>query len=227
LRGWRRRWRGSATSIDAGSSDKLQHPRKLGTVMVMRVSSVEPHWNYFLAIERDLAVLSRFVEFDERNFRCFSVEIARILLAAGAETDVVCKQVCKKSEGGVNADGINQYREVFRGKHPAIARFEVNVPRFGLTFQPWEHFRRQQGVPSWWTAYNKIKHKRNDFYHQASLRNALYAVGGLFVVNLYLHPEKARAGELTPGPELLRPGQPHFMGTTVGDFETGVNYLLD
>jgi len=34
-----------------------------------------------LAIEREVDHLSRYVEFDERNFECFSIEIARVILA--------------------------------------------------------------------------------------------------------------------------------------------------
>ena len=62
--------------------------------MAIQTTKPEAHWNYFLAIERDLEILSRYVEFDEKNFKCFSIEIARIALAAGAEVDVVCKQMC-------------------------------------------------------------------------------------------------------------------------------------
>ena len=35
--------------------------------MAIQVGKVRSHWNYFLAIERDLEVLSRYVEFDESN----------------------------------------------------------------------------------------------------------------------------------------------------------------
>lgn len=70
-----------------------------------------PHWNYFLAVERDVELLSRFLDFDPRNFDCFSLEIARILLAAGAETDVVCKQICQACEPKAKAAKINDYRK--------------------------------------------------------------------------------------------------------------------
>jgi hypothetical protein len=59
--------------------------------MGINTEKIEPHWNYLLAIERDLDEISRFVEFDEKNFDCFSIEIARLLLASAAEVDVVCK----------------------------------------------------------------------------------------------------------------------------------------
>jgi hypothetical protein len=63
--------------------------------MVIQTIENAPHWAYFIAIERDLAELSRYVEFDERNFKCFSIEIVKLLLSASAEVAVVCKQLCQ------------------------------------------------------------------------------------------------------------------------------------
>ncbi len=67
-------------------------------------------WNYFLAIERDLEVVSRYIEFDERNFRCFSIENGRIILTAGAEADIVSKQLCRLADADSKADKIDHYR---------------------------------------------------------------------------------------------------------------------
>jgi hypothetical protein len=79
--------------------------------MVITSIKIESHWNYLLAIEGDLERLSRFIEFDRQNFKCFSVEISRILLASGAEVDVVCKQICKKLNPNSSADKIHAYRD--------------------------------------------------------------------------------------------------------------------
>ena len=50
--------------------------------MVIQTIENTPHWAYFIAIERDLAELSQYVEFNERNFQCFSIEIVKLLLSA-------------------------------------------------------------------------------------------------------------------------------------------------
>ena len=54
--------------------------------MGIRTQKIEPHWNYLLAIERQLDEISRFVEFDKKNFDCFSIEIARLLLTSAARS---------------------------------------------------------------------------------------------------------------------------------------------
>jgi hypothetical protein len=184
--------------------------------MAIKASTSPGHWNYFLAIERDLEVLSRYVEFDQRNFRCFSVEIARILLAASAEVDIVCKRLCQAKHPNSEADGIGAYREVLTSTIPDIWQFQVLVPRFGLMLMPWNEWRSDKRPPLWWTAYNKTKHQRDSEYHQANLKNALNAVAGLFVVVLHLYKEKAESGELRPSPHLLTAGDDHARGFILG-----------
>ncbi len=38
------------------------------------------HWNYFLAVEEDLNGVSRYIEFDNNNYKTYSLELARILM---------------------------------------------------------------------------------------------------------------------------------------------------
>lgn len=122
--------------------------------MGIKTQKIEPHWNYLLAIERDLEAISRYVEFDEKNFGCFSIEIARVLLACGAEVDVVCKQICKMINAKSTADNINKYRSEIRPSFQDIPQFQILLPRFGLRLTPWDEWNKPNGVPFWWTAYN-------------------------------------------------------------------------
>lgn len=194
--------------------------------MVITSKKIEAHWNYLLAIEGDLERLSRFIEFDERNFECFSIEISRILLACGAEVDVVCKQICKELNPNSSANSINRYRDEIRAAYPAVPDFEVLLPRYGLRLKPWTNWNEPRGVPIWWTAYNKIKHHRDTEYHRANLQNALNAVGGLFIIVLYLYKEKAEEGELVPSPKVLHVSEEHFGGVSHGGYEFGIAYIL-
>jgi len=194
--------------------------------MGIQTQRIEPHWNYLVAIEHDLERLSRYVEFDSSNFDCFSIEIARVLLASGAEADVVCKQLCRKLNVESSAENINEYRVEITASFTAIPEFEVLIPRFGLTLKPWEEWGRANGVPLWWTAYNKIKHERHAEYQRANLKNALNAVAGLFIMVLYLYREKAQSGELVPATQLLQVSDGHFGGRNHRGYEVGIIYNI-
>jgi hypothetical protein len=194
--------------------------------MVITSSKIESHWNYLLAIEGDLERLSRFIEFDQQNFKCFSVEISRILLASGAEVDVVCKQICNKLDSCSSAHNIYNYRDEICAAYPNIPDFEVLLPRYGLTLTPWSNWHSSNNPPDWWTAYNKIKHHRDTEYHQANLKNALNSLGGLFVMVLYLYKDKAISGNLAPPPKLLNVGQKQYGGFAIGGYDVGHSYIL-
>lgn len=194
--------------------------------MTIQTQKIESHWNYLLAIERDLDELPRYVEFDEKNFGCFSIEIARILLASGAEVDVVCKQLCRVIDPRSRAKSIHGFRDKIKPAFPSIPQFEVLLPRFGLRLSPWDEWKKADGVPMWWTGYNRIKHHRDSEYGRANLQNALNAVAGLFVMALYLYRDKAQSGELLPAARLLRVDEEHFGGTNFLEQEIGINYRL-
>lgn len=78
------------------------------------------HWNYFLTLDVDTANLSRYVEFTEDNFEAHSVEMARILLAAASEVDVVAKLLCRNIDPNSKAGNINDYRTEIIGAVPRI-----------------------------------------------------------------------------------------------------------
>ena len=194
--------------------------------MVINTSNSLDHWNYFLALEKDLENLSRYVEFCQSNFECYSLEMARILLAAASEVDIVAKQLCQKLNSGSTADSIHKYRNEIKTVYPNLPNFKVTIPRFGLNLTPWSNWKQNSGVPHWWTAYNKVKHHRDTDFDKASLKNVLNAVSGLFVIILYFYKEKAENAELIPMQSLLRVTEENFTGTTFNDVEFGINYKL-
>jgi len=187
---------------------------------------VELHWNFFLALERDVDVLSRYVEFDSRNYDCFSIEITRILAAASGVVDIVAKQICRAANRHSTASDMIDYRRELMRAYPGMPDFRVKLPRFGLELKPWEQWRRYNGIPVWWKAHDKIKHERSAPYHGATLKNALNAVAGLFVLVLHLYRDKAQAGELLPSPQLFRPDDAHHNGTRHNGLGTGIEYRL-
>ena len=69
------------------------------------------HWNYYIALEQDLAKVSRFIEFSQENFDAYSIELAHLLIAASSEVDVVLKALCNLKNKSKNHKNINDYKE--------------------------------------------------------------------------------------------------------------------
>jgi hypothetical protein len=190
--------------------------------MTIRQGPSPIHWNYFLTLDADTARLSRYIEFAEDNFKAYSVEMARILLAAASEVDVVAKLLCKSVNPKSKADNINEYRVEIAPAFPRLVTMTIDIPRYALTFHPWDNWREDKN-PDWWSAYNDVKHERDAYFTRANLANALNSVGALLAMLLHLYGDKARKGDLMPVPSLFAAGEEHIQGV---DLSTGVLSII-
>ena len=187
------------------------------------------HWNYFLALESDMERVSRYVEFCDANFDVFSIELARLLFAAASEVDVVAKLLCELLDPPAPRGNINEYRMVLTRALPELSSTKVFVPRYGLWFEPWSSWAIGTDNPPWWRSYNQVKHARDAHFHEATLTNALQALGGLMILTFYLYghslavpPAKCLAPKevtyaLQPASSLLRfDGSYYYTNLIVG-----------
>ncbi len=181
------------------------------------------HWNYFVALERDLEVVSRYVEFTPDNFATYSIEFAHLLFAAASEVDVVAKLLCHKIQPTATPENINEYRTILSTTIPSIATEKVFISRYGLTLMPWDEWTETNN-PIWWRSYNKVKHERDAHFKEATLKNALSALGGLliFVFHYYSYSlapagtvrllPKDTTQALQPSSILLRLDETYYYG---------------
>ena len=72
------------------------------------------HWNYFLALERDLETVSRYVEFTPDNYKIYSIELAHLLFAAASEVDVIAKLLCRQLDPQKRPSSINGYKPIIK-----------------------------------------------------------------------------------------------------------------
>ncbi|ENI8058899.1 hypothetical protein ABZX01_004606 [Vibrio vulnificus] len=193
-----------------------------GDIMVIKRKNALIHWNYFLALEEDLERLARFVDFSG-NDKTYSLEIARLLLGASSEVDVVLKEICQKINPQTTASKINEYEAEISNALPNFTKFEVTIPKHELTFQPWVNWNSNTS-PYWWRAHNKVKHNRNTHFDHATLKNCLNAVGALYVAVLHLYENEAKNGELMQLPRLFNVSDAHFGGASMGRYGNSFRY---
>ena len=143
-------------------------------------------WYYFLSIEKDFAKTIDFVHLDTANFKAFSNEYAKLLLLIGSEVDVVAKLLCKNIDPAANPQNINEYRQMITAAFAGMHTVEIEIARFGLKVRPWTSWDPAVArSPSWWTAYNEVKHDRDNSFAQANQENTLNGLCGLMSLLLY------------------------------------------
>jgi hypothetical protein len=142
------------------------------------MSPIFTHINFLHAIDEDLCNLSRYIDFDERNYQAFSVETSRILLSACSEIDSILRQIVKILTPDKAAGNLGEYYEPILESFPDLGASSVNSFRFKVAFEPWANWK--PGIaPDWWSAHNHVKHRRHECFHEGNLQNALMAVGAL------------------------------------------------
>jgi hypothetical protein len=175
--------------------------------------NVRPHWNYFLALERDFETVSRYIEFCPDNASTYSIELAHLLFSAASEVDTLAKCICSVLDPNETPQNINDYRRIIKAGEESetynlesptatprtlkeehkqrMSELKVFLPRHNLECVPWENWKEgnldpKNQRPEWWRAYNQVKHQRNTHYNRATLSNAFQALAGLLVMN-YFH----------------------------------------
>lgn len=143
---------------------------------------VDTHWNYFLSLEEDFLHISRFIQFHEDNRETYSIEFARLILAACSEVDVVAKSITKAL--GPPTDRIHEHMAALLAVHPDIPKHKVVMDRFGLEVMPWDNWSRGKS-PDWWSSHNAIKHDRGNHFKEANLMNTFRSIAGLFILLVY------------------------------------------
>jgi hypothetical protein len=157
-----------------------------GNLKMISYSAKNIYWNYFISIEEDLARLSRFVEFDQRNEDTFSIELVRLLISSSSEFEVVAKELCSIKDPSKIIKNIDDIRETLISFYNDIFNLEITVSRFGLKYKPLSNWETGRNC-DWWRSYNSVKHQRNSNYENANLKNVINSIGALYIVNLYYY----------------------------------------
>ena len=99
---------------------------------------------------------------------------------------------------------IGRYRESIRNCNPVFITQSVDVNGSVQILQPWIEWTSVE-APSWWTAYNKVKHSRTtvveidgvkqEGYKFANQKYTLLALAGLYQIMVYYY-QKLAADEL-------------------------------
>ena len=158
------------------------------------------HWDYYLVLEKDFLEVERYVAFalgdnylydghapfSPENSECFSNEFVKQYQAICSEVDVILKSICTEISNQSSADTMKAYSEEVLAKWPDLATRKVKFKRIEL--QPFMNWKKEPNyhAPDWWPLYNDVKHKRLENYKKANLKNALNALAGLYLLEIYL-----------------------------------------
>jgi len=162
-----------------------------------------PHWNYYELLERDLQACFRFVEPVECHHEVYSIEFARIILAAATEIENAFRGFAHTISYTPEPSSIGAYAACVTSRFPRFADMQILMRKYSIVLTPWEGFTVST-PPDWWTyGYNKIKHDRLQFPGAPTLIRAINAVAALQVLLLHYYRVKYPGGLLAFDPVTL------------------------
>ncbi len=144
-------------------------------------------WKQYRQLEQELIQSRMFIEFDNINFNSFSSAYTKLLLEIGSEVDNVMREMCSLA----GRSDISTYAETLLRKYPNIVSQEVKILDSNLVITPFAGWNNSQPSQSlgFWQAYNNIKHDRIANRTEATLKNVLNALGGLFILETFRYYE--------------------------------------
>lgn len=152
------------------------------------INRVDFFWDYYMSIERELYKTVEYVEPCEENFSTYSQEYAKIINVACAEADVIFKELCMLIASSYKPKGKNEnidtYMRIILEKFPQIEETWLRIDRSKIDIFPFRGWS-DTGKLFWWKDYQKIKHERKEHYSKANLKNAIFSVGALRILELY------------------------------------------
>lgn len=171
---------------------------------------IKSYWNYYIELEDQLHATKKYVDFDESNYKTFSVEYLKLLQATCSEIDVVGKIIAEYYDSTfkkVDNKNIQKWGMLIHNAFPEIESTKVSFlnDKEILPWKNWDYetfydknqrlrYRLKAGKdsPAWWTAYNKVKHERTSRYKEgktnysrANLENLILAMAALYIIEMW------------------------------------------
>ena len=157
-------------------------------------------------IEKEFRKSIQYISLSAENGHSYSDFYAKLLLQIGSEIDVIAKILCKEISSESGADDICKYRNEILRVHPEIEF--VSIKCDSITVIPWKNWA--SSPPTWWRVYNGVKHSRakietydgvtKENYKFANMNNTVYALAGLYLLEMYLYDYVTDADHHTDTP---------------------------
>jgi hypothetical protein len=128
----------------------------------------------FISLESELITCLDFIPFIDTNLEVISPKFIPIIMESCSMIDSIFRKLAGDKSIRSN---LKKYAETFE---PHI-ELESDVTLFlSAPIRPLTPFKAWRSTtPTWWIAYNSLKHDRLHNYHHASIPNAVLALAGL------------------------------------------------
>ena len=152
---------------------------------------IEDYWNYYLLLEKKFLDTLSYVELHEDNFDTFSNEYANQIYSIGAELDSLFKVFCHFKENDYKT--FKDYGKYIMQNYPEILTFKVKIKEKKMLLSPFNYDKNKINNSKtlfWWQAYDNLKHSRHLNKQDGNLKNTLYILSALYLLEMFYMKKK-------------------------------------
>jgi hypothetical protein len=149
-------------------------------------SRAKSYWgSRFPSVEARLQTAFRYVELHRENGKTFSYEFSSILRDSGGIFASVADALVRGASAAPKRRyDFPDYRDFLRKEDTDLHRRTVDLRAVfpASVVVPFEELQTKRGIPAWWNAYNKVKHREYDEFRKGNLENCVTAVCALVLL---------------------------------------------
>ena len=176
------------------------------------------YWPIYKNLEEEAVNLSRYVQIDDEQVDVYSMHIADLIVRCAMEIEAISKELYWKNGGtkliGDDGDERNLYFDTdcinYLNDLWGICEKEIIVSSENFYFekdenliiQPLYKGHKRSGA-KWNKAYQAVKHDRKGSIKQGNIKNMIFALGALYILNLYYLDSTVDLGITTTPLELF------------------------
>jgi hypothetical protein len=170
------------------------------------------YWPVYLNLEKDFLKLADYIHFSDDQLNVYSIHIADLIIRCAIEIEAISKELYEVLGGNMSpVDDNGNPRDLYFDtdcldlleQKWLISKKEITVSaaNFYLVNETNKVLTplvkcNKRGKGKWKCAYQAVKHNRIKSLKKATIENLLYAMGALYILNLYYKDERIDIGRV-------------------------------
>lgn len=165
------------------------------------------YWSVYKNLEKEFLELANFIHFSDDQLKVYSMHIADLIVRCSIEIESISKELYFELGGDKNPlDDNGNKRDLYFDTdcldllenrwHITKKHVIVSAPTFYFVNESNKIFaplhkanKRGSSGSKWKQAYQAVKHNRKESLKKATIENLMYAMGALYILNLYYKDE--------------------------------------
>ena len=178
------------------------------------MSTPNLYWPVYKNLEKEFLELANYIHISDDQANIYSMHIADLIIRCAIEIEALSKELYSSLGGNmaptdINGDARDLYFDTdcldLLEQKWCISKKEITVSGINIYFTEekyrvltplYKAYKRGTSGSKWKQAYQAVKHDRKNSLKKATIENLLYAMGALYILNLYYKDERTDIGRV-------------------------------